>query len=238
MASRFSTDKGGAGVAALFGLSLVAASMGGRVFVCGWAALWAATLVWIAGRNQTGGGRVRKVVAAILSAGFPICVYFAGQGGVLLAAAAAPVILLSAYVIGGLKPEVAPSVGESSLRVLLVGLGLSMVVTVESLSEGYVLILALLLILTLGSAPGLIWDSPPWQPFVAGLVASEIGAAVSLLFLGPPVTAGPMLFIGLLTALAAAAGRAWGTLTRIQPLVNAFLFASPSFYFGFKFFLT
>lgn len=238
MASRFSTDKGGAGIAALFGLSLVAASMVDGAFVGGWAALWAATLVWIAGRDQSGGGRVRRVVSAVLAAGFPICVYFAGQGGVLLAAAAAPMILLSSYVIGGLKPQVVESVGVPSLHVLLVGLGLSMVVAVESLSEGPLLILALLLILILGSTPHLIWDSPPWQPFVAGLVASEIGAATSLLFLGPPVTAGPMLFVGLLTALAAAAGRSWGVLTRIQPLVNAFLFASPSFYFGFKFFLT
>lgn len=236
MASRFSTDKGGAGVAGLFGLSLVGASMGGRAFVCGWAALWAAAVVWIADAGQA---KSRRVVAAILAAAFPICVFFAGQGGVLLASAAAPVILLSSYVIGGLKPEVVESVGVSSFHVLLVGLGLSMVVAVESLSEGHLLIFALLLILALGSAPYMIWaNAPTWRAAVAGFVASEIGAAASLLFLGPPVTAGPLLFVGLLTALAAAAGRASGALTRIQPLLNAFLFAAPSFYFGFKFFLT
>lgn len=236
MASNFSIKNTGAGVGALLGLSLVPAAMAGKPFVCGWASFWAAAVVWI---DRPAPGRVRSVVAAILAAAIPVCVFFAGQGGVLLASAAVAVILLSSYVVVGLKPSVVESVSVSLFHVLLAGIGFSLVVAVQSFNEGGRLLLALLLILVLGIAPHLIWSGAPgWRVAVAGLVGSEIGAAASLLFLGAPITIGPMLFVGLLTGLAAAAGRASGPLVRIQPVVSAFLFGAPSFYFGFRFFLT
>jgi hypothetical protein len=253
---------------ALAGLAVGAAGsslMGPRI-LAGYVAVGLAVGVGLALNSFAGMGRSLPVLGGSLAVAYPLAAVEQGEGGILWAAALTLMVMAGAFVVRRPSSGVVGALAFSFAVVLHLGLLGSYLVLVSA--TGTRLLAALVLMMGgfeaaygfAGSRFGPVSESATGAAYL-NPVASLSGAAgcaaaglVARLFLPNPPGVVSTIFLGLAVGIAAGLGHAAAAITSedldrgtedvaifdagVFTLLNALLFATGAFYYGFRLYLT